>query len=174
MKDPTGALSVASDAPPAAAFPAIEYDLKIHDGEVMTVFRLRDSGIRLAGDGIEWRIDGRPQRAALADINIIRLTTEVETRRGPIGAISCQIRALSRQHERARIESLQVGTRHSAATAACHSAAASVRKIRSVDREMRWRWRLKVLWTAAWTLRKRCADAADLKRCILRSRRRTT
>jgi len=83
---------VTSDAPPAAEFPAIEYDLKIHDGEVMTVFRLRDSGIRLAGDGIEWRIDGRPQRAALADIRIIRLTTEVEARRGPIGATSCQIR----------------------------------------------------------------------------------
>ena len=83
---------MASDAPPAAAFPAIEYDLKIHDGEVMTVCRLRDSGIRLAGDGIEWRIDGRPQRAALADIRIIRLTTEVEARRGPIGATSCQIR----------------------------------------------------------------------------------
>ena len=75
---------MASDAPPAAAFPAIEYDLKIHDGEVMTVFRLRDSGIRLAGDGIEWRIDGRPQRAALADIRIIRLTTEVEARRGQL------------------------------------------------------------------------------------------
>src|SRR5437764_14414986 len=31
---------------------------------------------------------------------------------------------------------------------------------------------LKVLWTAACVLRKRCADRADLKRCILRSRRR--
>ena len=61
-----------------------------------------------------------------------------------------------------------------AATAFRHSLAASALKIRNVDRETRWRWRLKVLWTAACTLRKRCADAADLKRCILRSRRRTT
>jgi hypothetical protein len=34
---------------------------------------------------------------------------------------------------------------HAAATASCHRAAASVLKIRSVDREIRWRWRLKVL-----------------------------
>jgi hypothetical protein len=34
---------------------------------------------------------------------------------------------------------------HAAATASCHCAAASVLKIRSVDREIRWRWRLKVL-----------------------------
>ena len=33
--------------------------------------------------------------------------------------------------------------------------------------------RLKVLWTAACMLRKRWAERADLKRCILRSRRRT-
>jgi hypothetical protein len=32
---------------------------------------------------------------------------------------------------------------------------------------------LKVLWTAEWMLRKRCADRDDLNRCILRSRRRT-
>jgi len=38
---------------------------------------------------------------------------------------------------------------HTAATALRHSLAASARKIRSVDRETRWRWRLKVLWTAA-------------------------
>ena len=31
-----------------------------------------------------------------------------------------------------------------------------------------------MLWTAAWTLRNRCAEPADLKRCIFRSRRRTT
>lgn len=41
---------------PDADFPAVEYDLTIHDGEVLTVFRARDSGIRLVGDGIEWRI----------------------------------------------------------------------------------------------------------------------
>jgi len=34
-------------------------------------------------------------------------------------------------------------------------AAASALKIRKVDRETRWRWRLKVLWTAACILRKR-------------------
>ena len=63
---------------------------------------------------------------------------------------------------------------HAAATALCHCAAASARKVRSVDRETRWRCRSNVLWTAAWTLRKRWADRADLNRCILRSRRRTT
>jgi hypothetical protein len=63
---------------------------------------------------------------------------------------------------------------HSAATAVRHSVAASARKIRSVDRETRWRWRLKALWTAACILTKRWADRADLNRCILRSRRRTT
>jgi hypothetical protein len=83
---------VASAAPPAAALPETEYDLNIHDGEVTTVFRVRDSGIRLTGDRIEWRIDGQPQNAVLADIQAIRLTTEVETARGPIGATSCQIR----------------------------------------------------------------------------------
>ena len=31
-----------------------------------------------------------------------------------------------------------------------------------------------MLWTAAWTLRNRYAEPADLKRCIFRSRRRTT
>ena len=39
--------------------------------------------------------------------------------------------------------------RHAAFVALRHCAAASDRKIRSVDRETRWRWRLKVLWTAA-------------------------
>jgi uncharacterized oligopeptide transporter (OPT) family protein len=67
----------------------------------------------------------------------------------------------------------KLAKRHAAATAPCHCAVASDRKIRSVDREMRWRCRLKVLWTAACMLRKRWADRADLKRCCLRSRRRT-
>jgi predicted RNA-binding protein with RPS1 domain len=44
---------------------------------------------------------------------------------------------------------------HAAATASDHCAAASALKIRKVDRETRWRWRLKVLWTAACMLRKR-------------------
>jgi hypothetical protein len=42
-----------------------------------------------------------------------------------------------------------------AATASCHCAAASARKVRSVDRETRCRCRSNVLWTAAWMLRKR-------------------
>jgi len=82
---------VASSAPDAD-FQAADYDLDIHDGEVTTVFRLRDKGIRLAGDGIDWRIDGQAQHAALSDIRAIRLTTEVETARGPVGVTSCQIR----------------------------------------------------------------------------------
>ena len=39
----------------------------------------------------------------------------------------------------------KLAKRHAAATAPCHCAVASDRKIRSVDREMRWRCRLKVL-----------------------------
>jgi hypothetical protein len=77
---------------PDADFPAVEYDLNIHDGEVLTVFRLRDSGIRLVGNEIEWRIGGVERRAALSDIRAIRLTSEVETSRRPMGATSCQIR----------------------------------------------------------------------------------
>ena len=81
--------------------------------------------------------------------------------------------ALSRQRGRARIESLQLGRGQAAATAMCHSVAASIRKIRRMDREMRWRCRLKVFWTAACMLRKRWAERADLNRCSLRSRHRT-
>lgn len=77
---------------PDADLPAVDYDLNIHDGAVTTVFRLRDSGIRLVGGGIEWRIAGSAQRATLSDIRAIRLTTEVETARGPVGATACQIR----------------------------------------------------------------------------------
>ena len=51
-----------------------------------------------------------------------------------------------------------------------HCAAASLRKMRSVDREIALK--VEELWTAACILRKWCADAADLN--ILRSRRRTT
>ncbi|MFO1080556.1 MAG: DUF4115 domain-containing protein [Reyranellaceae bacterium] len=75
-----------------ADFPSADYHLKIHDGERMTTFRLRDGSIRLAGDGIDWSIDGRVQRGALSDIRTIRLTTQVETARGPVGISSCQIR----------------------------------------------------------------------------------
>ena len=38
---------------------------------------------------------------------------------------------------------------HAASVALRHCAAASDRKIEGVDRETRWHWRLKVLWTAA-------------------------
>jgi hypothetical protein len=49
---------------------------------------------------------------------------------------------------------------HAAATVFLHWFAASARKIRSVERETRWRWRLKVLWTAACMLRNRWAERA--------------
>src|SRR5439155_19689445 len=97
----------------------------------------------------------------------------------PIGNIP-PAEAEDRYYGHCQVEALQqrlggMGLRsHPAMVAVRHCAAASDRKMRSVDRETRWRWRLKVLWTAACTLRKRCADAVDLKRCILRSRRRTT
>ncbi len=77
---------------PNARFPAADYDLDIHDGAVTTVFRLRDRGIRLASDGIHWRIDKHAQHAAPSDIRAIRLTTEVEGAQGPVGVTSCQIR----------------------------------------------------------------------------------
>src|SRR6267142_3874721 len=77
----------------------------------------------------------------------------------------CQINLSGSKGARSRMRD------HAAATAFRHSLAASARKIRSVDRETRWRCRLKVLWTAVCMLRKRWADRADLKRCILRSRR---
>jgi hypothetical protein len=80
--------------------------------------------------------------------------------------------ALSRQLSTSR-EGARENWGHAAATAFCHCVAASARKVRSVDRETRWRCRVNVLWTEAWILRKRCADRADLNRCILRSRRRT-
>jgi hypothetical protein len=54
---------------------------------------------------------------------------------------------------------------HAAVTAFLHWFAASARKIRSVERETRWRWRLKVLWTAACMVRNRWAERADLNRC---------
>ena len=83
-------------------------------------------------------------------------------------ATHCQINLCRAKRVRSRMGD------HPAATAFRHWFAASARKIRSVDRETRWRWRLKVLCTAACMLRKRWAERTDLKRCILRSRRRTT
>jgi hypothetical protein len=38
---------------------------------------------------------------------------------------------------------------HEAATAICQLLTASALKIRSVEREITWRWRLKVLWRTA-------------------------
>jgi len=70
---------------------AIDYDLNIHDGAVTAVFRLRDSGIRLVGNSIEWRIAGEARRAALSDIRAIRLTTRIGAKRSQVGVTSCQI-----------------------------------------------------------------------------------
>jgi len=43
----------------------------------------------------------------------------------------------------------EAGVRSQAAVAARHVRKASVRRARSVWRDVRWRWTLKVLWTAA-------------------------
>ena len=68
------------------------------------------------------------------------------------------------------------GRRHTdfqaAATASRHVLIAVVRSVRCVWAEVRWRWMLKVLKTAACIERNLCAERALLKRCILRSRRR--
>lgn len=71
--------------------PAIDYDLNIHHGAVTTVFRLPDSGIRLVGQSIEWRIAGEARRAALSDIRAIRLTTQGGAKWTQAGVTSCQI-----------------------------------------------------------------------------------
>jgi hypothetical protein len=81
--------------PPATGYPVADYDLNIHDGEASTVWRLTDSGVRLAGDRIAWSIGQQSHQALLADIVSIRLTTAIETARGPEGATSCQIRFAS-------------------------------------------------------------------------------
>jgi hypothetical protein len=59
-----------------------------------------------------------------------------------------------------------------AATISRHVLIAAVRSVRCVWAELRWRWTLKVLKTAACVERNFWADPALLKRCILRSRRR--
>jgi hypothetical protein len=61
----------------------------------------------------------------------------------------CQLNFIAIREARRRMRD------HTAATAFRHAPAASARKIRSVDRETRWRRRLKVLRTAACMLRKR-------------------
>src|SRR5208337_5072122 len=59
-----------------------------------------------------------------------------------------------------------------AATAVRHVVIAAARSVRCVWAEMRWRWTLKVLWTAACVERNFWAEPGLLNRCILRSRRR--
>jgi type I restriction enzyme M protein len=61
---------------------------------------------------------------------------------------------------------------HAAATTSRHVLMAVARRTRCDGVETRWRWTLKVLYTAACVDRNFCADRALLKRCILRSRRR--
>ena len=85
------------------------------------------------------------------------LTTPVSPQRGTV-SLTCSEQKRARRRMRA----------HAAATASCNRFAASARNFRSVERETRWRWRLKVLWTAACMLRKLGAERADLNRCILR------
>ena len=58
------------------------------------------------------------------------------------------------------------------ATAVRHVVIATVRSARCVWAEMRWRWTLKVLKTAACVERNFWAEPGLLNRCILRSRRR--
>src|ERR1700722_186514 len=79
-------------APPRADAAEASYDLNVHDGEVSTVWRHTDSGVRLADDRIVWPAAGQTRSAALSDIAQIRLSTAVEGLNGPMGATSCQIR----------------------------------------------------------------------------------
>ena len=58
------------------------------------------------------------------------------------------------------------------ATAVRHVVIAAARSTRCVWAEVRWRWTLKVLWTAACVERNFWAEPGLLNRCILRSRRR--
>ena len=59
-----------------------------------------------------------------------------------------------------------------AATAVRHVLIAAARSTRCVWADVRWRWTLKVLWTAACVERNFWAEPGLLNRCILRSRRR--
>jgi transposase-like protein len=112
----------------------------------------------------KWRGEIAPEQMPAADESVPMLPVEIMSEQA---GGRCQINLSGSKGTRSRMRD------HAAATAFRHSLAASARKIRSVDRETRWRCRLKVLWTAACMLRKRWADRADLKRCILRSRRLT-
>jgi hypothetical protein len=61
----------------------------------------------------------------------------------------CDAMALSRELNLAA-RNLEVLILAHAAVAARHVWNASSRRTRSVRREVRWRWTLKVFWTAAW------------------------
>jgi Resolvase, N terminal domain len=135
-----------------------------HEGWVLAKTRYDDGGF--SGGTIE-----RPAlQHLLADIRAGRIDIMVVYK---VDRLTRALAGLCHGNANEHALRAKLAKRHAAATAPCHCAVASDRKIRSVDREMRWRCRLKVLWTAACMLRKRWADRADLKRCCLRSRRRT-
>ena len=95
---------------------------------------------------------------------------------GPVGLVwEAGLRAFERALSRCRAASAKC--RHlrncqAAATAVRHVVIAAARSTRCVWAEVRWRWTLKVLWTAAWVERNFWAEPGLLNRCILRSRRR--
>jgi hypothetical protein len=80
-------------------------------------------------------------------------------------------RALSRCHAKSA-SGWRYTDFQAAATTSRHVLIAAVRSVWCVWAEVRWRWTLKVLKTAACVERNFCAEPALLKRCILRSRRR--
>ena len=80
--------------------------------------------------------------------------------------------ALSRWVSVRRDCSFRDRTCHAAADASRQVFIASARSVRWVYAEVRWRWTLKVLKTAACIDRNLCAEPALLKRCNLSSRRR--
>ncbi len=93
-------------------------------------------------------------------LTLIRIYEELR----PLGASSrCHAKSASgRRH----------GDFQAAATTSRHVLIAAARSVRCVRAEVRWRWTLKVLKTAACVERNFCGERALLKRCILRSRRR--
>src|SRR5208283_6006077 len=121
-----------------------------------------------------------PTEAAFHKVGVQRLEA-LENRNGdkevPSGIpqallVRMRRRALSRcQGKKATFHDLS-GCQ-AAATAVRHVVIAAARSARCVWAERRWRWTLKVLWTAAWVERNFWAEPELLNRCILRSRRRT-
>src|ERR1019366_5580642 len=61
---------------------------------------------------------------------------------------------------------------HATATAARHMFIADALKARCVLADVIWRWKLKVLYVAAWVERNLCADPTVLNPCIFLSLRR--